>query len=373
MNGRLKIHTRNLKARKENIKRAWKIPDIEKKKFFRFLDESELGKVNKGKKISESRQVKYCDLMKIPLEFWNKAITQLKLKDLEAFENALCSGGIKSKKSGNEFSESTKVDIRKIIKIYFKWRLGEEKALKLTGWLDTKAPTQTPYFLSEEEVEILYRSCRNARERYLVAVLFDSGARAEEFLNIRFEDVFMPNDNIQFVKIALKEEYSKTRGRTISLYWKHSLEAVRDYLKERKLSGIQSKVPIFDGKYDQIRMFLSRLGGKMLKKRVTPHLLRHSSATYYASKLNRQQLCIRYGWTFSSNMPDVYIARAGVDDKELDERMAGVAIEKAKHDFENERVEMKMKHEQLENELKDFKIKLNKLVNVLSTLQAGST
>ncbi len=56
-----------------------------------------------------------------------------------------------------------------------------------------------------------------------MALLFDSGARAEEFLNIRYEDIEIPEKD-NFVRLTLKEEYSKTKGRVISLYWKHSLE-----------------------------------------------------------------------------------------------------------------------------------------------------
>ena len=41
-------------------------------------------------------------------------------------------------------------------------------------------------------------------------------------------------------------------------------------------------------------------------------MLRHSSATYWAPKMNRYQLCAKYGWTFSSNMPDRYIERKGI-------------------------------------------------------------
>jgi len=58
----------------------------------------------------------------------------------------------------------------------------------------------------------------------------------------------------------------------------------------------------------------------VLKRHVHYHLFRHSSATYYASRLNRQELCIRYAWKFSSNMPDVYISRAGMDSRALDEK-----------------------------------------------------
>ena len=40
----------------------------------KFLNDLELGKVNKGKKISPARQVKYLDLLHIPLKFFNKSM-----------------------------------------------------------------------------------------------------------------------------------------------------------------------------------------------------------------------------------------------------------------------------------------------------------
>ena len=68
-------------------------------------------------------------------------------------------------------------------------------------------------------------------------------------------------------------------------------------------------------------MFLTRLGKRILNKRVHPHMFRKSSATFYASKLNRQQLCKKFGWTFSSDVVDVYINRAGVDEFEVKDVM----------------------------------------------------
>ena len=57
---------------------------------------------------------------------------------------------------------------------------------------------------------------------------------------------------------------------------------------------------------------ISNLAEKVLKKHVNLHMLRHSSATYWAPRMNRYQLCAKYGWTFSSNMPDRYIERKGI-------------------------------------------------------------
>ena len=57
---------------------------------------------------------------------------------------------------------------------------------------------------------------------------------------------------------------------------------------------------------------ISSLAEKVLKKRITLHTVRHSSATYWAPKMNRYQFCTKYGWSFKSDMPDRYIKRKGI-------------------------------------------------------------
>ncbi len=37
-----------------------------------------------------------------------------------------------------------------------------------------------------------------------------------------------------------------------------------------------------------------------------------SKKEYWAPRMNRYQLCGKYGWAFSSNMPDRYIERKGI-------------------------------------------------------------
>ena len=325
MTEKIQIHKRNLKARLESLK-GWKTPEKNKEDLILFLQDLEIGKVNRGKRISEGRRLKYLDMLKITFTFWNKDISQIELKDIEDFERTISSDQILSFKK-KPFSNESKRDIKIALKIYIKWKLGEAKALELCGWLDTRRIAKTPDYMKESEVMKLYKSCKNAKERYLLALLFDSGARAEEFINIRYEDIEFPEKGDSFVKITLKEEYSKTKGRVISLYWKHSLEAVRDYLRERELNGLKSTDPVFEGSYNSARFFLMRQGKKILNKSIHFHLFRHSSATYYATKLNRQELCYRYGWRFSSEIPDTYISRAGMQSKELDEKFSSTEME----------------------------------------------
>jgi integrase/recombinase XerD len=347
-NVKISIHNRNFEARKETLKK-WKISEQDKKDLIEFLNELSLGQVNQGKKISEVRQLKYLDILKIPFEYFKKPISKLTLKDIEDFEKSLSSNKLKSFK-GTPFADATKVDIRRALKIYLGWKLGD-KARKLTGWFDLRLKKKTPDYLSEEEVTKIYKSCKSAEERFLIAVLFDSGARAEEFHNIRYEDIQLPNEKEGYVKITLKEEYSKTKGRVISLYWKYSLEAVREYLQERMRDGIRSTDVIFANKYDNMRQFLIRLGKKVLNKSIHYHLFRHSSATYYATRLNRQELCYRYGWAFSSDMPDIYISRSGMENKQLDEKFKATELEDLQRKFEKEKLSKDLEMDELKKQL----------------------
>lgn len=367
MNVKIDVHQQNFGSALSLVD-TWNVPSAVKKEMHVFLDDLALGKVNRGKKIADPTRIKYIYLLRTPLEFFNKPINKIVKKDVEEFERALSSGKIQSYKK-KPFTHSVIVDIRIALKTFLKWAVGEEKSYGLTDFLDTRDVKKTPDYLKESEVERLHKHCKSLQERYLLAVLFDSGARAEEFLNIRYEDIELPTKDQNFVKITLKEEYSKTAGRVISLYWHNSLESVRDYFEQRKREGIRVSEPVYNGTYDSIRSFLRRLGNKVLQRNINPHLFRHSSATHYASKLNRQELCYRYGWAFSSNMPDVYISRAGMQSEKLDEQFTQTEVGEVKDELSKEKQRNRLLEERYEQLSKHMQL----METALKQLAANQT
>jgi len=354
MNLKINIHepNSNVESRLHYVDN-WNIPEKCKKDLRIFLNDLGRGKVNKGIQVSERTQVKYISLLRNPLIYFNKPIEKITKKDLEKYDSDLSKDKLLSEKK-KPFSLNMKKDIRIALRVFLRWKYGETKANELTDFFDTRDIKKTPDYLKESEIEKLYKACKTEEERYIIAVLFDSGARAEEFINIRYEDIELPQGNNSFVKIALKEEYSKTEGRTISLYWHKSEEAVTDFIKERIKQGIKSNEPVITMTYDAIRFFISRLSQRVLEKPLHLHLMRHSSATYYATKLNRQQLCYRYGWKFSSDMPDVYISRAGMNNKELDEKFENTDMGELKAKLSKEEFERKKMQEDFENKEKEY-------------------
>jgi len=350
----------------------WKISEEDKEDLLLFVKDYELGKVtgNQAKQVTIQSVIGY---IKIGLEFMKKPSSELKPEDTEKLCEELLKDTLK-KNIGRwntepkyaPFSEVGKIKLKDCLRAYLTWKL-KDKADEITKILTFKPKLKesTHDYLKETDIEKLYNACTTAEQRYIIAVLFDSGARAEEFHNIRVEDIDLPKEGESFVRLTLKEEYSKTKGRVISLYWKHSLDAVRAYLNQRIDEGAKYGEQVFNKSYGGARQYLARLSNRVLKRHIYYHLFRHSSATYYADKMNRQQLCIRYGWRFSSPMPDRYINRGGVHQEELDKKFESTKFEDLKQLLEKQAREnslIKEKQFQLEEELEQRR-KLDPLIN----------
>ncbi len=284
----------------------------------KFIRDCRLGKTlkNRQKKIiGEARCLKYIQILK-KLSLWlDKPFNQVKQEDIEKIienlENDKYTYDLKSK-SGEiiktkPLAHSTKLDYKKSLIKFYKWLYGNNKNVpELVDWIDTYDIVKEIPALKREEVEQLAATL-TIRDKAILISLFDSGARAEEFLNIKICDL-SKIDGVYKIRIV----HSKTKPRTIHL--PIASQFIDMWLNYNGSKNSQEY--LFPITYEGLRMMLHRVGKKVLKKNITPHLLRHSSATYYANLLNHQQLCYRYGWTMASNMPNRYLDREGIFEKE---------------------------------------------------------
>lgn len=341
---KIELYNIDFEARRNQFKN--KFPK-ESKDVFEYLRLCKLGQIGK-KSISEKRVRKILDGLVV---FFNNFKKPINKKSLEDFKERLANDQIKKRDGGN-YSSASKEDYMEIASRLLIWKFRSKinswgsDTKTFQEWFKIKAQKKTPEILTEEEVNKLINACRNPTEKFLIAVLTDAGVRAGEFINIRFEDIIEPTQSFPYYKIDIKEEYSKTEGRIIGLYLKHSTEAIRDYLKECDKSDLKKQV--FSHTYDNTRVFLRRLGVRALNRSIHFHLFRKTSATFYASKLNRQQLCIRYGWKFSSEMPDVYIKRAGIQEDEIKEKFVNTDFQKLEKENQELNTKMGLIREQLE-------------------------
>jgi integrase/recombinase XerD len=142
-----------------------------------------------------------------------------------------------------------------------------------------KRPERLPVILSEEEVARLIESAATSYHRVILMTLYGAGLRREELCRLKVTDV----DSQRMVLHVRQGKGHKDRDITLS---PRLLEVLRDYWKWRKpktylFPSYHSKrreQPISSKTVYYAVCEAARRAG--IKKKVYPHLLRHSWATH---------------------------------------------------------------------------------------------
>ncbi len=222
--------------------------------------------------------------------------------------------------NGKEYSEEHRVRTRTIIKAFYKHLLGDDEYYPpQVAWIKTTGKRRDRMLpediLSEKEVMNMLNAARNARDKAIIAVLFDAGIRMGELFSMRKKDIDLISDPAH---ITVK---GKTGMRQIPIMF--SVPYLAQYLnllKDRKpddtlMKGMGSWMnKEKEVNYAAIRKMLQVTAKKAeIGKRIYPHLFRHSRASYYANKLTEQQLKAFFGWTGDSRMASTYVHLSGRD------------------------------------------------------------
>jgi integrase/recombinase XerD len=142
-----------------------------------------------------------------------------------------------------------------------------------------KRPERLPVILSEEEVARLIESASSSYHRVILMTLYATGMRREELSRLKVTDV----DSQRMVIHVRQGKGNKDRDITLS---PRLLEVLRTYWKWRKpkiylfpsLLRTRGEQPITSKTvWYAVREAARRAG---IKKKVSPHLLRHSWATH---------------------------------------------------------------------------------------------
>lgn len=290
-----------------------RVNSTNKQTILSFLKDCEMGKTVKNrikKKLSPSRCNRLLDMLKLFSSLLEKEFSKITQEELETFIHDFENDKYK-KSDGNKYSESTKVYYKKGFRKFSTWM--KEKGLCSFdfSFMETCEPVKEVPALTREEIEKMINRAGEIRDRAMIMILFDSGVRVEEFLNIRMKHVRKKEDYYQ-----VRIEYSKTKPRTVSIPM--STKLLEDWLNEYP-DKEYPEAQLFPLTYDAVRMTVKRLARKALNKNITVHQLRHSSATFYCHKLSSYQLCYRYGWSMASDQPARYIDREGISEEETAE------------------------------------------------------
>jgi len=210
------------------------------------------------------------------------------------------------------WSDWTKHDYRVTLKKFYRWLRGIQKRgayPEEVDWITTtvrNGNSRLPEeMLSEDEVKKLIQVANNIRDKALVSVTYESGARIGEILNMRVKDITF--DDLGAVVMVT----GKTGDRRIRLV--ASAPALAEWInslpeRENREAFVW---PIGYRAVDKLFKGLARRA--KIRKRITPHLFRHSRVTHLATKLTEQQLKQLMGWTMGSKMAQIYVHLSGRD------------------------------------------------------------
>lgn len=224
----------------------------------------------------------------------------------------------------------TRQDYLKKLKQLDKWINGGEECSEKTKWIKTglgkkhsKLPSQ---LITPKEAEALINATDNVRDRALIHLLWESGARIGEILNCKIHSISFEKTE---ARIRLK---GKVGERQILLL--ESVHDLKEYLKTRQ--NANQNDPLFTQigtrnkgapmTHQAIGELVKDLAKKTeIKKRIYAYLFRHSRASYIASQgLNEAQMCMIFGWTIGSKQPATYIHLSGAQVENAYKKLYGI-------------------------------------------------
>lgn len=239
-----------------------------------------------------------------------------------------------AKIEGNkEYAAWTKADYKTVIKRFYKWLLGKDEYYPdCIKWLKIKSPndSQLPEdMITEEELLKVVSAALNPRDKCLIFMMYESGARIGEILPLRIKDIHF-GEQITSIQVN-----GKTGQRRIPLIsstnylstWlnMHPLKDNPDAPLWIKLMNRPSKAKgrklelgsVQELSYSGVKKILETAFERAgVKKKHNAHQFRHARATDLANKLTEAQMKEYFGWTQSSDMAARYVHLSGrnVDD-----------------------------------------------------------
>ena len=214
----------------------------------------------------------------------------------------------------SNYSDWTKHDFRITIKKFYKWLKGNgEEYPPEVKWIKSKKNNKNnkipEELITAEEVKILVENADNLRDKAMLLTLYESGARVGELLNMKIK-------HIEFDKygglVVLQGKTGMRRVRLIA-----SVPAISAWLSAHPFKNDPdawlwcSLATNYYGKrltyalFNRILKDIAKKSG--IRKKIYPHLFRHSRATELAKNLTEAQLCQIMGWVQSSKQVSTYV------------------------------------------------------------------
>jgi len=273
---------------------------------------------------SKARVAKYLETLERIARLLKKPLVEANRDDI---------AGVIREIGSRDYSDWTKRDYKIIIKIFYRWLRKTETYPQEVRWIkpETTCNNMLPEeLLAPEEVTTLVETAWHPRDKALLSVLYESGCRVGEILSLRIK-------NVQFdeygAKLIVEGKTGSRRVRVIAsaprlATWidNHPLREDPDAPLWVNLWVKNKNAPLSYGAFRSFMKDLARKAG--IKKRIYPHLFRHSRATHLANHLTEAQMKEHFGWVQDSKMASVYVHLSGRDVDKALLRLHGLEVEK---------------------------------------------
>jgi len=233
----------------------------------------------------------------------------------------------------SEYSENTKKSIKIALRKLYKFIRGVDGKGKYppeVAWYTVtigndrqKMPEE---LLNEDEMMRVIQSCKCERDRALMAVLCESGCRVGEIGTIKIKHISLEEHGARLTVDG------KTGMRKILVV--SSAPYLQTWLNHHPKNGNPDEFLWLNYQgnlmsYATISQILKQSAKKAgIKKRVYPHLLRHSRATIMAKCMTDATMKHYFGWAQSSKMASVYIHMSGKDTDDAVLLANGIEVKK---------------------------------------------
>ncbi len=237
-----------------------------------------------------------------------------------------------SKINQSNYSESTKRDYRLVLRKFYCFLRKTDKGIypPEVKWISLKIEKNhkklPEELLTEEEIKKIIQGCDKLRDKALIAVLAESGARISEIGNMKIK-------HVSFEEIGARLSIEgKTGARKVLVVW--SSPYLQEWINQHPSNSNPESYLWYNPQgelleYVSIAAMLKRAVNKAgIKKRVYPHLFRHSQATHMANIMTESAMKEYFGWTQNSGMAGIYVHMSGKVTDEAILRANGLAINK---------------------------------------------
>jgi len=272
------------------------------------------------------RYIEYCRARRIRPVGLLKAIYNLKelahiadapLAELD--ENGIVR--VMSEINSRDYAHTTKNDYAAILRMYYKFTLRNKKSKKILNFtvdfLRKKSGSEIrepAHILQPNDILRMLLACKTNEMRTIISLLWETGARIGELLNIKHDDIKFDQHG------AIVRLDGKTGVRYVRIV--ESANILRSYLTP----ALFRREYVFHFKYAAFKKQLNIIKDQLGYKELYPHLFRKSRVSYLSKFMTDQQLKKFFGWTVGSRVLQHYIFLTCDDANEAVLKMHGKEI-----------------------------------------------